>query len=49
MREENRDRQMTSEGFAFLSTLSPDGKRIYYLRRTAGSRSFISGEFTRPT
>ena len=44
MHEENGDRQMTSEGFAFLPTLSPDGKRIYYLRRTAGSRSFLSGE-----
>jgi len=38
------DRQITSEGFAFLPTVSPDGKRVYYLRRTAGSRSFLSGE-----
>ena len=42
--DENGDRQITSEGFAFLTTVSPDGKRIYYLRRTAGSRSFLSGE-----
>jgi eukaryotic-like serine/threonine-protein kinase len=44
IREENRERQITSEGFAFLATLAPDGKRLYYLRRSAGSRSFLSGE-----
>jgi serine/threonine protein kinase/Tol biopolymer transport system component len=38
------NRQITSEGFAFLPTLSPDGKRLYYLRRTPGSRFFLSGE-----
>lgn len=37
-------RQITSEGFTFLPTLSPDGKRLYYLRRVTGSRSFLSGE-----
>jgi Tol biopolymer transport system component len=44
LHDDNGDRQITSEGFAFLPTVSPDGKRIYYLRRTAGSRSFLSGE-----
>jgi eukaryotic-like serine/threonine-protein kinase len=38
------DRQVTFEGFAFQATLSPDGKQLYYLRRSAGSRSFLSGE-----
>jgi Tol biopolymer transport system component len=38
------ERQVTFEGFAFQATLSPDGKQLYYLRRSAGSRSFLSGE-----
>lgn len=42
--DQRGDRQITSEGFAFLPTLSPDGRRLYYLRRTPGSRSFLSGE-----
>jgi Tol biopolymer transport system component len=44
LHDERGDRQITSEGFAFLPTLSPDGRRLYYLRRTPGSRSFLSGE-----
>jgi Tol biopolymer transport system component len=44
LHDQQGDRQITSEGFAFLPTLSPDGKRLYYLRRTAGARFFLSGE-----
>ena len=44
IRDEKGSRQITSEGFAFLPTLSPDGKRLFYLRRAPGSRSFLSGE-----
>jgi Tol biopolymer transport system component len=44
IRDEKGSRQITSEGFAFLPTLSRDGTRLYYLRRTPGSRSFLSGE-----
>jgi Tol biopolymer transport system component len=44
IRDESGPRQITSEGFAFLPTLSPDGKRLYYLRRAPGSRSFLNGE-----
>ena len=44
IRDEKGSRQITSEGFAFLPSLSPDGTRLYYLRRAAGSRSFLSGE-----
>jgi eukaryotic-like serine/threonine-protein kinase len=44
IRDSTRDKQVTFEGFAFVPTLSPDGKRIYYLRRSAGSQSFLSGE-----
>lgn len=44
LHDQHGDRQVTSEGFAFLPTLAPDGTRLYYLRRTPGSRSFLSGE-----
>jgi Tol biopolymer transport system component len=38
------DHQLSSEGFAFLPTVSPDRKTVYYLQRVSGSRSYISGE-----
>jgi serine/threonine protein kinase len=38
------ERQITSEAYSFLPTLSPDGKKAYYLRRVTGSLSFFSGE-----
>ena len=44
LHDQHGDRQITFEGFAFLPTLSPDGTRLYYLSRTPGSRSFVSGE-----
>jgi Tol biopolymer transport system component len=37
------DRQMTSEGFAFLPTVSPDAKSLYYLVRGGGARNFMTG------
>jgi eukaryotic-like serine/threonine-protein kinase len=37
------DRQMTSEGYAFLPSISPDGKKLYYLVRTGGARNFVTG------
>jgi Tol biopolymer transport system component len=42
--EKAGDRQITSEGYSFLPKLSPDGKKLYCLRRVAGSHSFFSGE-----
>lgn len=42
--DEGGDHQITSEGFSFLATLSPDSKSVFYLQRTATSRSFLSGE-----
>ena len=33
------DRQITSEGFAFLPSVSPDGKKLYYLVRAGGART----------
>jgi serine/threonine protein kinase/Tol biopolymer transport system component len=38
------DRQITSEGFAFLPSFSGDGKTLYYLQRSGASRRFVSGE-----
>ncbi len=40
----NGDRQITSEGFSFLPTLSHDASTVYYLKQTGSSRSYISGE-----
>ena len=44
LHDERGDRQLTSEGFAFQPTLSPDGKSVYYLQRTPTSKSFLTGE-----
>src|SRR5258705_8747011 len=38
------DRRITSEGFALLASLSPDGKKLYYLLRAGGARFWMSGE-----
>ena len=38
------DRQMTSQGYGFLPSFSPDGRKLYYLVRSGGSRHFVSGE-----
>ena len=37
------DRQITAEGYVFRPSVSPDGKRLYYLARTAGTTSFMAG------
>ena len=38
------EKQITSEGYSFLPTLSPDGKKVYYLQRTRNAHSYFSGE-----
>jgi eukaryotic-like serine/threonine-protein kinase len=38
------EKQITSEGSSFFPTLSPDGKKVYCLRRVSGSHSYFSGE-----
>ena len=38
------NKQVTSEGYSFLATLSPDGKKVFYLRRVKGTHSYFSGE-----
>jgi eukaryotic-like serine/threonine-protein kinase len=37
------DRQITSEGFSFMPSISPDGKKLYYLVRALGLRSWNQG------
>jgi eukaryotic-like serine/threonine-protein kinase len=43
VRDRRGERQMTSEGFAFLPSISPDGTRLYYLVRAGGVRNWVSG------
>ena len=38
------EKQITSQGYSFLPTLSPDGKKVYYLQRTTKAHSYFSGE-----
>jgi eukaryotic-like serine/threonine-protein kinase len=38
------DRQITSEGDGLLPSISPDGKRLYYLVRARGGQHFVRGE-----
>jgi eukaryotic-like serine/threonine-protein kinase len=38
------DRQITSEGFAFLPSFSSDGRTLYYLVRSRANSRFVSGE-----
>lgn len=37
-------RRITSQGYAYSPTISPDAKQVYYLLRTPSSRAFVSGE-----
>ncbi len=37
-------RQVTSEGFAYTPSFSPDGARLFYLQRSKADRRFVSGE-----
>jgi hypothetical protein len=37
------DRQITSEGFAFYPTISPDARKLYYLVQAGGSQNFMTG------
>ena len=38
------DRQITSEGYALLPSISPDGEKLYYLVRGGGAHNIVSGE-----
>jgi eukaryotic-like serine/threonine-protein kinase len=38
------EKQISSEGFSFSPALSPDGEKVYSLRRSANPHSYFSGE-----
>lgn len=38
------DKQVTSEGYSYSPTLSPDRKKVYFLRQVTGSHSYFSAE-----
>jgi Tol biopolymer transport system component len=38
------DRQISSQAYGFFPSFSGDGKKLYYLLRSGGSRGFMSGE-----
>jgi len=44
LHEPGGDRQITSEGYAYTPTVSPDGSKVYYLVRAGSSRAFVHGE-----
>ena len=41
--DDRGERQLTSEGYGFLPSISPDGTKLYYLVRSFGIRSWIQG------
>jgi Tol biopolymer transport system component len=43
LHDSHGDRQITSEGYSFRPSISPDGKKLYYLIRATGTASFIAG------
>src|SRR5262245_29902251 len=43
LHEPGGDRQITSEGYAYTPSVSPDGSKIYYLLRSSSSRAFVQG------
>jgi Tol biopolymer transport system component/predicted Ser/Thr protein kinase len=44
MRDARGEKQLTSQGYAFLPSFSPDKRRVYFLQRSQASRRFVSGE-----
>jgi len=42
--DQRGDRQITSEGYGFQPSISPDGRKVYYLVRSPATTSFIAGE-----
>ncbi|HUQ95693.1 MAG TPA: protein kinase [Bryobacteraceae bacterium] len=44
LHDKQGDRQLTFEGVAMLPKMAPDGKTVFYLQRSGGSRSYISAQ-----
>jgi serine/threonine protein kinase/Tol biopolymer transport system component len=45
LEEHGAMRQITSQGYAYSPSLSTDGKKVYYVLRTALGRAFVAGDF----
>jgi hypothetical protein len=45
LRDSRGERQITSEGYSYMPSLSADGKKLYYLVRSNGPRELQSGRF----
>ena len=43
MHDASGERQITSEGYGMQPAFSPDGRKLYYLLREGGARSWVSG------
>ena len=43
VRDSRGERQVTSEGYSYMPSLSPDGKKLYYIVRSNGLGSFNHG------
>jgi eukaryotic-like serine/threonine-protein kinase len=43
VRDDRGERQLTSEGYGYLPSISPDGKKLYYIVRSFGLRSWNQG------
>jgi eukaryotic-like serine/threonine-protein kinase len=43
VRDANGERQITTEGYGMYPTLSSDGRKVFYLLREGGARSYVSG------
>ena len=44
MHDARGERQITSQGYAFMPEISADGASVYYLQRSRANRRFVSGE-----
>ena len=42
-RQNSKRTKSTSEGYSFWPSISPDGKKLYYLVRTGGPQNFMKG------
>jgi len=44
LHDQRGDRQISSEGYAYEPSVTPDGGKLYYLVRSGSSRAFVAGE-----
>ena len=44
LHDSRQDRQISSAGYAYMPTLSPDGQTLFYLTRGEGTLEYVAGE-----